>query len=189
MSENKIWDWFSENKEKLEKFLESDTADISIYNTFCDKINAYSDLVFPEITGDGKGNYILVLTCDGISQGIPFVEKLGNAAPEFKNWSVKCFRQPGYASNLSYDGLEFSEKDIKITYTPVTGNYDIKIYIKNYDDGNDNYKSLAFLYLDHYIGEYNVMTRIGNIDFRLLRDEKDLLYLNDFLKILKQDIN
>jgi hypothetical protein len=48
------------------------------------------------------------------------------------------------------------------------GWYDIELYIKGYKKSDDRYKSLAFLYLDHFVGEYTVMTKVGNVEFRRL---------------------
>lgn len=48
------------------------------------------------------------------------------------------------------------------------GFIDIELYIKGFNENDPRYKSLALLYLDHLVGEYLTMTKIGSIEFRKL---------------------
>src|SRR4051812_11299885 len=163
MTEKDIWNWFSKNKEELIDLINAGTSDYSIYNEFSELIQNYNENVLPELTGHESGKYVLIITCDGRREGIPYVENLFNSAPKYDNWIIEKFRRPGHTIELNFDGLEFSPADIRIKYNFWDGLYDIEILISNYDSEDDRYKSLAFLYLDHFIGEYNVMTRIGDI--------------------------
>jgi hypothetical protein len=189
MTENEIWNWFSKNNKDLIDFLHSDMSDYSIYNEFTGLVQQFSEYLFPEITGHESGKYVLIITCDSRREGIPFVEKLCNAAPIFENWIIEKYRKPGHILQLNFNGLEFEAEDVKVNYQMTNGIYDIKILIANYNRDDDRYKSLAFLYLDHFVGEYAVMTKIGYIDFDNLSKNADGVALEEFRKIIGIELN
>lgn len=189
MTEKKIWDWFSTNNKKLIDFLNSDLTDYSTYNEFSEIIQKYNENLFPEITGHESGKYALIITCDGRRDGIPFVEKLCNAAPAFDNWIIEKYRKPGHTIQLNFNGIEFKADDVRIKYQATRGLYEVKVLIADYKPNDDRYKSLAFLYLDHFVGEYNVMTQIGLVDFDKLTQNKDSVSLAEFQKIITANLN
>jgi hypothetical protein len=78
---------------------------------------------------------------------------------------------------------------VRIKYQGTRGTYDVKVLIADYKPNDDRYKSLAFLYLDHFVGEYNVITKIGLIDFDKLTQNKDSVSLAEFQKIIIADLN
>ncbi len=166
MTDKNFWDWFQSKKAEIEEFIISDTDDYSIYEELTDKLNNYNTFVIPELTRDTDDNNVLILSCDGKVEGIPFVERLYESAPIVEKWRFQKYRAPGQVRELTYQGLEFRSNDIKARYTFEGQYYDIELFIKGYDDTDDRYKGLAFLYLDHMVGEYNVMTKIGKIEFR-----------------------
>src|SRR5690606_19221455 len=81
---------------------------------------------------------------------------------------VQKFRAPGHIKDVSYQGLKLKPSEILVMYEPAGEWYDLELFIKGYKDDDPRYKELAFLYLDHLVGEYNVMTRIGQITFKKL---------------------
>ncbi|MCE3229696.1 MAG: hypothetical protein K0S32_4247 [Bacteroidetes bacterium] len=177
MTETQVWNHFSKISDKLIAILESKTRDYSAYDELSETFTSYSEYLFPEFTGDENGKYILIITCDGNRKGIPFAEKLVEAAPVFDKWSIQKYRQPGGISQLNFNGLEYPENDIRIKYDKVDGLYDIDIFIKDYDKDDNRYESLAFLYLDHFIGEYNVMTKINTVGFGKLKSSAEKISL------------
>jgi hypothetical protein len=130
-----------------------------------------------------------VITCDGRREGIPYVEKLCNAFPGMDNWIVQKFRKPGYFTKLNFKGLEFSIEQIRIKFQPSGSKYDVDILISNYDPEDDRYKSLAFLYLDHFIGEYHVMTRVGHIEFGPLKEGSNSISMTEFREMIHAQLN
>lgn len=166
MTANTFWDWFQINSPKLERFLKSDLSDFSMFHILTDKIKSYSDLLIPEMTIDNDGNYVLIISCEGMPDGIPFVEKLADSAPIIPNWKIQKYRSAREPQDLNYQGLNFKFSDIKINHSVNDKKIDIDVYIKDYDKSDNRYLTLAFLYLDHTLGEYNVMTMIGEINFK-----------------------
>ena len=189
MTDKEFWDWFQSKKKEIEEFITSDTNDYSIYEELTDKLNSYNDLVIPELTKDTDDNNVLIISCDGKSDGIPFVERLYESAPIIDKWRFQKFRIPGQVRELNYQGLQFKSNDIKAKYTFDGQYYDIELFIKGYSDSDDRYKGLAFLYLDHMVGEYNVMTKIGQIEFKkmgLFTSSADKVSLQELRTIIER---
>jgi hypothetical protein len=167
MKERRFWRWFIRNKSQIEKFVDTENhEDYLIYNKLTSKIKKVNELLLPEVTKDGD-NYILIISCDGISEGIKSVQKLYDFAPQIDKWTFIKFRQPKDKFDLNYNGLEFKYEDIKVwrKFSIEREKADIALLINGYKDDDKRYKALAFLYLDHFIGEFNTMTRVGQIDF------------------------
>lgn len=168
MTHTEFWDWFQSKKDALEAFITSQSDDYSLYEELTDKLRGYNQFVIAELTKDPEDNNVFIISCDGRSEGIPHVEKLFEAAPKIDKWKFQKFRAPGHVTELNYQGLQFKANDIKAKYSSDGEYYHVELYIKGYKDSDDRYKGLAFLYLDHLVGEYNVMTKMGQIDFKKL---------------------
>ena len=168
MTAKEFWDWFLTRKAEIEHFITSESDDYSLYNELTSKLNSYDDLVIPELTMDEDDNHVLILSCDGKRDGITAVEALYESAPAIAKWKIQKFRAPGHVIELNYQGLSFKSSDIKVKDEFDGIHHNLELFIKGYSDTDDRYKALAFLYLDHLVGEYNVMTKIGQIEFRKL---------------------
>lgn len=172
--EEKFWDWFIGNKDKIEKFIVSGSKDYSIYNQLTAEIQKYNSILFPELTISNDEKYVLIITPDGIKEGIEPTQKLALACPVIENWTVVKFRQPCDEIRLNFNGLEYPSSDIEI-FAEIDYKrevVDVEIFIRNMYKDEENYKSLAFLYLDHILGEFNSITKVGYIDFYNLDEGK-----------------
>ena len=71
----------------------------------------------------------------------------------------------GFATK--YKGLEDGAEDVRVAYAYETAlnKVHVRLYIRGYVENDERYKALAFLSLDHSIGEYNTMMHIGGIEF------------------------
>lgn len=163
-----FWEWFLTNQSSLEHFIQSDQTDYSVYHQLTAELHKFSDLLFPEITTDENGNFILIITPDGIKKGVNPTIEIVESAPTIENWTIKKFRQPAEEVNLSFEGLEKGYNDIKILrqFDHRQEVVHIAICIDGYKEKDKRFISMAFLYLDHILGEFNVLTRVGQIEFR-----------------------
>ena len=64
-----------------------------------------------------------------------------------------------------FDTIEMDGQRMKFTYKPAGDVVDIKLFVPNYDSSDDRYISAAFIMLDNALGEYDVETKIGEIEF------------------------
>ncbi len=191
--EEKFWKYFTKNKKSLEEFINSDLSDYTAYNNLTDEIHKYSDLLFPEITQNNDGKYVLIITPDGKPSGIPYTEKLYNSKPEIEDWIVEKFRQPKDELKFKYDGLEYPSSDIEVLPELDSENekVNIQVFIRNMDLDKDKYQTMAWLYLDNILGEFNSITKIGYVDFFHLDEEKtvkDGISILELRKLIDKEI-
>ncbi len=192
MTEQDFWDWFIAHKSEVEPHLASKNTSkaMPFYNKLCEKLAEYNEVIIPEIGTKGMGNFELTLTADGVKKRIPFVEKLADSAPEIAGWRVLKFREPMSFTELEYQGLVFSEKEILVSAikSPSSDIYHVSVYMKGYKSSDaSRFQGAAFLYLDHAIGEYQVMTRInfkGCKKLDLMASTLNLYTLAQFAELL-----
>lgn len=182
--EEKFWNWVIKNKPELENFINSEQRDYTIYHQLTKEIKKYNSTLFPEMTLTEKDEVVLIITPDGISDGVLPTEKLYNAKPEIENWVIKKFRQAVDEIRLNYEGVEYPSPDIKIIpkLDIEREKVDIKVFIKNMNSAPKKYQALAFLYLDHILGEYNTITKVGYIDFDHIENDETV---NNSITILE----
>lgn len=117
MSKDDFWLWFGQNKNALEDFLSQGTNDYTIYESLSEKLKQFNEFLIPELTLDNEGHFILIISCDGMKQGIPFVEKLTQGIQRYSNWVIVKYRQAGPMKVIPLDGLNLKRKDIYLTWT------------------------------------------------------------------------
>jgi hypothetical protein len=165
--EKRFWKWFISNKTKIEEFMESDLRDNTIYINLTKELHKFDKRIYPEIAKNNENNYVLIITPDGIKAGMEPTNIIVASAPNIDNWKVKKYRQASDKRDLNFNGLDFTYRDIKIWRQFETEEelVHIALFINGYKEEDNRYKNLGFLYLDHILGEYNVLTRVGSIEF------------------------
>lgn len=192
-SAEKFWSWFKDNQVRIEKFVDSDHSEYSVYNTLTKEIKKYNDYLFPELTKTEDDQYVLIITPDGMKDGVKPTQDLFNACPEVKGWVIKKFRQPCDKITLNIDGLEYPSPDIEIhpEIDHDKEQVDIQVFIRNMSSDVKKHQQLAFLYLDHILGEFNTITKVGYIDFHNLEKDKsvkDSINLLDLRKLIEKEL-
>lgn len=183
--EKRLWQWFEEHR----KMFEHDEIDDQTLNEFHEKLSGvHPSLVFEIGPKDKDDTYTMVISCDGMKEGIPSVEKVASSAPNIKGWKVVAFR-PAIKGSLTIEAedMKLSTDDILFEYADnPDGTIDVILYIEGVDEQNkDNYLRAAFVLLDAAVGEYLAMTKIRNLDLRpLLTPSKSLQSLIKLKDIL-----
>ncbi len=184
MNKEEFWNWFDENKALLEDLISEKSQSYEIYESLSDKLKQYNEFLIPEITGTRENKFVLVISCDGMKQGIPFVDSLTENLRNFDNWEVVKFRQPGPMKSIPLQGLNLKRNSIFLEWEKkATGKYKITFYVKGYSLKNNNYEIGTLLHLDHTIGEYNAMTKVEGVEIKklgLLHSKKGLKTLDEF---------
>ena len=173
--EEKFWNYFLENKKALAEFIDSDLSDYRPYNEVTQKMKIYSDYLFPEVTKYKNGKYVLVITPDGEPKGILHTQKLYESKPEIENWVVEKFRQPkDDFTEFEYEGLKYPSSNIEILseYDNGTEKMNIQVFIRNMNSDEPKYKTMAWIYLDNILGEFNSIKKLGFVDFCHLDEGK-----------------
>jgi hypothetical protein len=172
--EQEFWNWFLSNQKRIEKFVDSEHTDYSVYELLTKKMKAYHEEIVPELTKTKDDKYVLIITPDGIKEGIEPTKALAAAKPHIENWIIEKFRQPCDEITLNWNGLTYPSSDIEILpqidYDKDVVNIDV--FIRNMNNDEQKHKNLAFLYLDHILGEFNTLTKVGYIEFHHIDEDK-----------------
>lgn len=184
MTKEDFWNWFDTNKYSLENFLSEKTRDYTIYEDLSEKLSRYSQYLIPELTINTDKRFVLVISCDGIKQGIPFAETLTENLKEFDNWVIVKYRQPSPMEFIPVNGLKLKRSSIFLEWRKTSSQkYFLTFYVKGFSSYNRNYEMCTLLHMDHTIGEYNAMTRVDGIEIKklgLFQSKKGLSTLDDF---------
>ena len=190
--EEKFWNWFDTNRERVQSslYISKDKINDALIEEIGKKVKGYNKAISWEMGQAQDGVWELILGCDGIKEGIPQVEKLVNSAPKLPNWRILKYRQPRPIENtnrIAYEGLSINPDEIMVYFekNDETSKFDIAVFFKHYSETDKRYMSCGFLYLDEILGEYNVMTKVGSIEFLELTesiDKSKLLSLAEFQK-------
>ncbi len=158
-----FWTWFSAHADELhantdlQKTMESISAELE---------KAYPG-VFAEI-GKDKDQLLLVISADGNKKLFPQVQEVYAARPTVPGWKIVAFRQRDPFFAIEMAGKKIEPKTVKFVGTPAEGKLDIDVYLPGYKKDDQDMGKLGFIILDHVIGEYDMETKIGGIEFAAL---------------------
>lgn len=158
-----FWKWFSAHAADLQK----DPNMQATMETISAELGKVYPGVFVEIGKDGE-ELTLVLSVDGIKKLFPDVQALYAARPTVPGWKIVAFRQRDAGFTVEMNGIKIEPKTVKFVGEPAGGKLDITVYLPGYKQGDNNLGQIGFILLDHTIGEYDMETKIGGIDFAAL---------------------
>lgn len=120
----------------------------------------------------------LILSSGGISSSIPTVLSLVKSTPKDLSIDVLAFKPARpmegnkLVANIGGKKLEITADDVWFSLNPEVAKIGINLYFKDYDDENaETFGQIGFLFLDFAIGEFDVMTGIGEISFGKLPED------------------
>lgn len=176
--EEKFWNWFEKNQETYYSEIENLEFREKIFNELSKNLKKINeDLVF-EFSPIHENNIReFTISAEGIKELFPVVEKLIEKAPKLKNWKFNAFRQriPGDEFEIQYGDLKIGYSDIYYRSEDNNGKLGIELNIRNFD-GNGQTQNAIYILLDGLIGEYDVTTKIGWIEWvKLNENEKENL--------------
>ena len=184
--EEKFWNWFVDNQEIYFKETTNIELREKIYDDLINnlkKVNA--DLVFEFSPVNKNGVREFTISADGILDLFPIVESLIKKAPKHKNWKFNAFRQriPGDEFEIQYNDFKIGYSDIYFKSENDNGKLGIELHIKDFN-GKAQSKNAIYIVLDNLIGEYDVTTKIGYIEWLKL-DEKNSQHLKPIIELRK----
>lgn len=161
---DEFWNWFSANLPTIEHIRAGDHPSFDriekLLSRICEGMNF-------EISGT-ENDQTLVISADGIRDRIPFVIATVDRAPRIPGWKVFAFRQRNDAGfDLMFNGIRIGSTEVLFNLVPTRPRMKIVAYLPVRIDANDkNALWVVFLVLDQLIGEYDVMTKVGDIEVR-----------------------
>lgn len=123
--------------------------------------------VFAEIGSDGSDR-LLVLSVDGDKKLFPMVEQLYAVRPKVPGWKLIAFRQRDASlSTIEMNGRKLEPKAMKFIAERHGALFDVTVYVPGFTTADD-FGNILFIALDHVVGEYDMETRIGGIEWAKL---------------------
>jgi len=163
--QEEFWTWFQEHEAKIWNI---DKDQEKMLRMVSDAIhNVDPALAFEIGRVDEKGKRVFVISANGISTNIPKVESLFLTAPEMTRWRVAKYR-PRLSSlgQISMFGKIIAAEDIRFQVFNDGDRIGILLMFDDYSEANRNqFTRIGFIFLDRTLGEYDVMTRVGFVDF------------------------
>jgi hypothetical protein len=160
-----FWKWFQKNGDMIFNF-END-----IENTF-DKLSVALSKVDPELTFEfspvrENGKREFVISAGGIKNSFRSVELLYNSAPELNQWTIIKFRpRRSPLNDLTFGGVSIKSDDVFYNIYKDEDKLGVVLFFDNYSDKERaTYGNLGYLFLDEALGEYDVETKLGFIEF------------------------
>jgi len=109
----------------------------------------------------------LMITADGDRALFPQVTRVVKAAPAIPGWSVIAFRQraPLAGKSITMDGVSIDLDRARIDVHRAGERLDVALYLPGFTPGNETIQRIGLIALDNAVGEYDMETRIGAIDW------------------------
>jgi hypothetical protein len=172
-AEDQFWAWFGQHEEELFSFERDRDKIFDMLDSELSKIHQGLTFEFGPII-DGRRDF--VISAGGIHETFPSVQRLGDRAPELSRWNVKQFRQrkQNFADmGIDLRGHVFDPSMITFKLHDERGRIGLAIFMEGLTDENqDLYDEAGFIFLDSALGEYDVETKLGSLDFLSGADPK-----------------
>lgn len=174
--ENKIaafWQWFQANEADFYQMeLMGDRQDelFEMLSRELHKLNENLGFEFSVMLADGKKE--LIITANGMRDAFPIVFQLCETAPELPRWVITALK-PRLQQELVLEiaGNSFGFDDIYFEGMQNRNKLDLKLYLRC-ELPEQALPQIGFLMLDMMLGEFDVATKIGNLDFFYLSETK-----------------
>jgi hypothetical protein len=164
--EEAFWSWFSQNEQKI--YQADDINDSAIQELYARIHKVHPDLTI-EFGKAADGKKTMAISADGISELFSYVIRLCNELKLLSNWIVFPFRQR--LDNIGdleirMDGNLIKGEDILFVSRETENRIDLDICVKNMETIDNPVINAIFLMLDSAVGEYDVVSKIGNVDIK-----------------------
>lgn len=162
--EQQFWNWFEKNQEMIFSF-EKDRD--NVFNKLAIQMKKVNeDLTFEFGPISKEGNREFVISADGIIKSFPSVEKLFKSAPQLKKWTIIKFRPRRKPMTVNFGGIEVKPADVNCQLFKDNGKVGVMLFFKGFNSDEENsFSRIGYLILDQAIGEYDVETKVGFIEF------------------------
>lgn len=168
---NDFWDWFQKNEKKFFTVVKNgEKIEKEFFDKLSPKLATIKDGYF-YVTGMFDDNTAeLILTADGSTKNIAFVEDLVAQAPKIESWKFTALKPAMDIENVSIEmaSHEFNGTNI-FFYSNDLPNYpdeiDITIIHNDLNDKNrDDIVPGIYIFLDNFLGELDFVNNIDNLN-------------------------
>jgi hypothetical protein len=161
VSENRFWTWFQANEASLYDFQKNQPR-------IFDQLSAEMHKIHPALTFEfgpiQEGRREFIISADGLKEAFPKVESLYAAAPQLPRWKFTKFRQRGKPLDIAYEGISVKADAVAAMAKADGAKAKVTVFLPDYSAAaHQKYQSIAFLFLNRALGEYDVQTRVSEV--------------------------
>ena len=167
---NNFWTWFQENEKAFWSVVKNHkNVEEDFFDKMAPKLKEIKEGIF-YVTGMCDDNTVeLILTADGNTHNVVFVEELIAAAPKLFGWMFTALKPSLDVedTNIEMAGHSFNAKNISF-YANEHAEYpdEIDITIVHHDLNEKNSKAVqngTYIFLDNYLGELDFLINIDTL--------------------------
>jgi hypothetical protein len=164
-TQQEFWAWFQENETRIWNIDKNQDKVIRMVSEALQRV--YSGLTFEIGLRVENGMRDFVISADGITGNIPKVESLYLTAPALPRWRIIKYRPRTLPiGEVRIEGRTTAAEDVRFQLFNDGDKVGLLLMFEDYTEATRNqFTRIAFLLLDRALGEHNVMTRVGFIDF------------------------
>ena len=163
--EEKFWKWFKKNETMLFEFNDSNMD--KVFDKLATEMNkVHPDLTFEFSPVFESGKREFVISAAGIKEAFPKVESLFKSAPKLNKWIWVKFRPRRKPMVIKIGEKQTDPADVKCQLFKDGDKVGIMLFFKDYSEKEKTfYGQTGYLLLDQALGEYDVETKVGFIEF------------------------
>lgn len=176
-----FWRWFAEQAPRLAT-LARDTPVDAMTQIDAEIMRVHVEIGAELAPGTPPEPHTLVLTAHGIREHAPLVETLVAAAPKIDGWKVVAFRPRMAMATIEVGETTVATADVRVVATQQGSMIDAVVYVPS---GQEDPALVALPILDHYLGEYDAMMKLGAIEFQpLAKAPADAITMPELVKLV-----
>lgn len=158
-----FWRWFEKNADRIRRGVDRQDHKIIVRELGAQIAKARPGVVH-EIGKPDAHTVELILSADGIRSTIPGVLDLMAAAPRLSGFKFTAFRPRQPEFSLRVGDRDIAAGHIRYLSQSDEGLLHLRLYMPS-DLPEGDHGLVGFLMLDQALGEYDVMTGVGEVEF------------------------
>jgi hypothetical protein len=161
-----FWNWFSRQSDILFNFENDQEKIFDQLSIQLSKVDKNLTFEFGPIENNKRE---FIISAAGILSSFPSVESIYANHPNLDKWIFIKYRPRREVINIiTYQGISINPKDVQylLFKDEDPKKVGVLVFIKNYQKSLQSiFHEIGYLFLDEALGEYDVETYIGGIDF------------------------
>ena len=159
-----FWKWFEQEEERIFGFEQDQEA---VFGRVALALASVAPELTFEFGPDRDGVREFIVSAGGIRAAFPSVEALVEAAPSLPRWRFLKFRpRRDPIKEIRYGGKTIDPEDVH--FSLLTNGFELGLYLyfDKYDEKEKAvWGQIGYLLLDEALGEFDVETKVGLIEF------------------------
>lgn len=173
-SEAQFWNWFVTNEEELYRHTSQDeNAREELFDRLLIELHKVDvNLAFEFSSPQPIREFII--SAEGNRESFPAVVRLQESFPGLPRWELIAFRpRRAPISIIRMGDLSLSSKDFLCVLLTRGTDVGLRLYIPGFQESDFRFKTIAYLFLEQALGEFDVETKISLLKFLPLEEKTD----------------